>query len=170
MGSSIKTFVLPSYLFLLVCFLPLFVQAQSKKTKIVDLNDAKYQGISFNELIKKYKGKVIYIDFWASWCTPCLKEMPQAKTLQNHFSDKDFEIAFISPERNADAWQNKIEELEIPGDHYLSNPELWKEIKKKLDLKSIPRYVLINEKGRIVNKNTKSPGHPETIKEIESML
>ena len=163
-------------LFLTAIFLVLifsnhsYSQAQDQSYNIINLNDGKYQEITFDDIIEKYSGKLLYIDFWASWCKPCLKEIPYIIKIQEEFADKELSIIFISPDRNADAWKAKIEELEIKGDHYLMNPGIWKEVKQKLDLSSIPKYVLISHRGKIIEKDAEKPSDPDLIKKLNSKL
>ncbi len=56
------------------------------------------------------------------------------------------------------------------GDHYLMNPGIWKEVKQKLELSSIPRYVLISRKGKIIEKDAEEPSNPDLIKKLNSKL
>lgn len=165
-----KYFIFPIILFLLITSNPSSIRAQDSHGNIINLNNSSYKDFTFDDLINKYRGKILYIDFWASWCKPCLKEMPHIKELQDYFAKENFVIIFISNERNIDAWQYKIQELKINSDHYHANPDIWNEIKSILNLSSIPRYVLINKKGKIVDKDAIEPSNQDLIKKIKSML
>lgn len=146
------------------------INAQPRAYNIINLNEEKHQNIDLKELIKKYKGKVIFIDFWATYCQPCIKEFPYVKELQKQLRKEKFEIVFISTDRNAYQWETTIKKFQIYGDHYLANPKIKEDVKKKLNLVSIPRYVLINKKGRIVDKDAEEPSDTKLIEEIKTIL
>ncbi len=165
-----KPFKILGLLFFSLLISSAAIKAQPSKYKIVNLNEEKYQDIKFNDIIKKYKGKVIYIDFWASYCKPCIEEFPFIKNLQKKYSHQKLNIIFVSFDRNAYQWEQTIKDLQVYGNHYLVNSKLVSEIKEQLKLSSIPRYVLINKRGKIVNTDAKEPSNPKLIKEIDAML
>lgn len=140
------------------------------KPKIVDLNDAKYQGKSLDDILKKYKGKVVYLDFWASWCGPCKKEMPHSQKVKKEVQGKDVAFVYISTDKNATKWKAMIDQLQISGDHYRANPEVRNQIVQRFNLQYIPRYVLINKNGKVADENAKRPSDPILIKDIEKLL
>ena len=73
------------------------------ETNIIDLNSPEYANTSFDDIIAKYEGEVIYLDFWASWCGPCKKEMPYSHKLQQTFLGKDVVFVYFSSDKNATA-------------------------------------------------------------------
>jgi len=166
-----------SILFLLT---GVFTQAQSGPSnkindvsfnaKVVDLNDAKYEAKSLDNILKKYKGKVVYLDFWASWCGPCKREMPYSQNVKKDFADEDVAFVYISTDKNSEKWRNMINQLQISGDHYRASPKVRNDIIKRFNLQYIPRYVLINKDGKVADENAKRPSDPILIKDIEKLL
>lgn len=140
------------------------------KPKVIDLNDAKYQGKSLNSVLKKYKGKVIYLDFWASWCGPCKKQMPYSKKLKEEFEGKEVAFVYISTDKNASKWTAMIDQLQISGEHYRASPEVRNQIVQQFNLQYIPRYVLINKEGKVADENAKRPSDPAIITDIKKLL
>ncbi len=141
-----------------------------KGANLINLNDAKYAGMSFENILNQYKGKVIYLDFWASWCRPCKSEMPYSLKLQKHFKGKDVVFVYLSSDRDPKAWKNAIAMLRLTGEDYLVNAAVYNQYNKLFNVRYIPRYVLIDKQGKVVNANALRPSNPESIKDIEKLL
>jgi thiol-disulfide isomerase/thioredoxin len=113
------------------------------------LTDTESKEVTFKEILKKHKGKTVVIEFWASWCSDCVKAMPKVKEMQAN--NPNVVYVFISMDKTFDKWKAGIEKHEIAGDHYWVNDE--KGMKgtfgKSVDLDWIPRYMIINKKGQI---------------------
>jgi len=113
------------------------------------LTDKESKEVTFKEILKKHKGKTIVIEFWASWCSDCVKAMPKVKEMQA--SNPNVVYIFISLDKTFDKWKAGIEKHELAGQHYWVNDE--KGMKgtfgKSVDLDWIPRYMIINKKGQI---------------------
>jgi len=148
-----------------------FAQASSSlKTDIKDLNEAQYSNETFNSILDQYKGKVVYLDFWASWCGPCKKEMPYSQNLQEEFKGQDVVFLYLSVDRNAQQWLSMIEKLQITGEHYRANSDVHQELNAQFNVRSIPRYVLIDKKGKVVSANATRPSNPAVVDEIKKLL
>lgn len=150
------------------------VPAQTASTKlnanIVDLSEGKYSNTSLDDILKSYEGKVLYLDFWASWCGPCKREMPYSQSMKKEFAGKDVAFVYISTDNNPDKWKSMINQLEISGDHYRASPRVRDQIVKKFNLQYIPRYVLIDKSGKIVSDNAKRPSNPAAANDIKDLL
>lgn len=113
------------------------------------LTDTESKEVTFKEILKKHKGKTVVIEFWASWCSDCVKAMPKVKEMQA--SNPNVVYIFISLDKTFDKWKAGIEKHELAGEHYWVNDE--KGMKgtfgKSVDLDWIPRYMIINKKGQI---------------------
>jgi thiol-disulfide isomerase/thioredoxin len=111
-----------------------------------------------------FKGKVIYIDLWASWCAPCRAEMPNFKKLKNKFKDNDkvifMGIAVFDGERE---WRKALSE-EKPD--WLQLYDTSSSVAKSYVAAAIPRYILIDKNGKAVNFNAPGPGD----KAIENLI
>ncbi len=117
------------------------------------------------------KGKVVYMDFWASWCGPCKGEMPYAKKLKEHFKDqKDVVFLYVSIDDKEEAWKKGIEAMDISGIH-TRTPGWQGEITLLYGITGVPSYFLIDKKGNFVLKKTPRPSQSEELqKEIEKLL
>lgn len=109
-------------------------------------------------LIAENKNKVIYVDYWASWCAPCIREMPSSKALQSQYADKDVMFIYISTDRSKKAWVNSIKKHDLNiGHHYrITNANTSKGF-EELNIPFIPRYMVYNDKGQLVNNDAPRP-------------
>lgn len=117
------------------------------------------------------KGKVVYIDFWASWCGPCMRELPATKKVKEHFKDKDVVFLNVSIDEDMNAWKKAIEKNNITGIH-TCEPGGWKNrVAQLYGVNSVPSYFLIDRNGKFASENTPRPSETEQlIKEIEAVL
>lgn len=117
---------------------------EALKNKMIALDG---NTIAFKDIMKKYKGKVVVIDVWASWCSDCIKGMPKVKELQNQFPNAIY--LFISMDKTAESWQKGIQKHEVDGEHFMVTDGMKGVFGKSIDLNWIPRYMVIDKKGKI---------------------
>jgi len=116
--------------------------------------------LQFDSLIKTFENNIIYIDIWASWCAPCRATMPNSTLLRNKYKNKHIVFIYLSIDDDILAWKkaNHDEKLtQYVNSYLLLNPQK-AEILKKLEVHSIPRYLIFNKKGEIINSNAPAPG------------
>ena len=106
-------------------------------------------------LKSKFINKALVIDFWATWCVPCLKELPASKKLEE--SNKDLPIAFIyictNSSSNVTVWKNKIADLQLPGTHIFADDKFVSELQRKFNSEGgFPTYVVIDINGKLKPK------------------
>jgi thiol-disulfide isomerase/thioredoxin len=124
-----------------------------------------------DQKLSDLKGKVVYLDFWASWCGPCRGEMPHAKKIKEQFKDRnDVVFLYVSIDDKEDAWKKGITAMDISGVH-TRTPGWGGEIAKLYQIQSVPAYFLIDKKGNFVTKKTPRPSQTEElIKLIKDQL
>ncbi len=112
------------------------------------------------------KGKVVLVDFWASWCPPCRREMPSLVELYANYKNKNFEIVGVSLDRDAESWKKGIQDLNITWPQ-MSDIKFWDcEGAKLYAVSSIPHTVLIDGDGIIIARNLHSEALKEKLDEI----
>ena len=127
------------------------------------------------EILQKNKGKVIYLDIWATWCKPCISCMPSTKNLQEEFKNTKVSFVFFCIQSKKDDWETHLTKYKMPGDHYLLNDLQYTILNDKLQITTMPRYVLIDKNGKIANEKALSPGlgghvNKNLIKEFNFLL
>lgn len=150
-----KKIIAPISLIIIVAgVLSSFIQQDIKKDSFSDsalseklLNPDGNQ-TAFKEILDKHKGKTLVIEIWASWCSDCVKAMPNVKALQANNPNVDY--VFVSMDKTADKWKAGIEKHELKGDHYMANDGMKGVFGSAIDLDWIPRYIIVDKKGKIV--------------------
>jgi thiol-disulfide isomerase/thioredoxin len=124
-----------------------------------------------NEIIGKYKDKVIYIDFWATWCGPCRQEIPYSKVLVEQFKNKDVVFLSLCCKSNKQDWENTIAHEKIPGEHYFVKDVDYDLLSSIYGINGFPTYILIDRNGEIKNFNAPRPSSNKLImNEIQTLL
>jgi thiol-disulfide isomerase/thioredoxin len=108
------------------------------------------------------KGKVIYIDVWATWCGPCKGEIPHLKKMEAELHDEAIAFVSISIDNDKEAWEKMVLEKELGG-YQLFAPKAWESsIVKDYAIRGIPRFIIIDKEGKLVDSNASRPSNAET--------
>jgi len=124
----------------------------------------------FANIISKYPGKVVYIDFWATWCSPCMNEMPNSKILHDKFAGKDVVFLYLASQSPEKTWKSVIAEKDIKGEHFLLTNNEFSAISEKFQISGIPRYVLVDKTGRVADDNARRPSDGKLPGDIDKLL
>jgi thiol-disulfide isomerase/thioredoxin len=114
------------------------------------------------------KGKVVYVDFWASWCRPCCAEMEPAAELRERMKGKDVEFIYLSTDEDHSKMCGSLDKLKLTGCkvYRILNPKAAK-FMYEYNINLIPRYMLIDKNGKIVNDNAPRPSSVEINAELD---
>ncbi|MCG1034778.1 TlpA family protein disulfide reductase [Polaribacter sargassicola] len=117
------------------------------------------------------KGKYVYIDVWATWCGPCIAEVPSLKKLEKEYHDKNIEFMSISidKEKDHEKWQKMIVDKELKGIQLFADNNWESKFVEDYMIKGIPRFILIDPKGNIINANAPRPSDEKLVKTFESL-
>jgi peroxiredoxin len=130
--------------------------------------DIKLQDRDGNVLpLSSLKGKVVLLDFWASWCGPCRHENPNVVKAYDKFKDKGFTIYSVSLDNNRDAWLKAIEKDKLSWNSHVSDLKGWKSAGAALyQVRGIPATFLIGKDGKIVARNLRGARLEEKLTEL----
>lgn len=116
--------------------------------------------------LKSLRGKVVLIDFWASWCGPCRKENPNVVKLYNKYKDMGFEILAVSLDKTKPRWTQAIEADGLTWLH-ISDLKGWQsKYAKQYGVSSIPQTVLLDAEGNILARNLRGAQLAQKLKEV----
>lgn len=116
--------------------------------------------------LSKMRGKVVLIDFWASWCGPCRRENPNVVVNYNKYKEKGFDILGVSLDREPNAWKKAIKDDGLPW-HHISDLKGWQSTHAALySVTSIPQTVLVDKDGKILARNIRGEQLGAKLKEI----
>ncbi|WP_117880557.1 TlpA family protein disulfide reductase [Aureibaculum luteum] len=111
------------------------------------------------------KGKYVYIDVWATWCGPCLAEIPSLKKVEKTYHDKN--IVFVSlsidKKKDHDKWKKMVTEKELGGIQLIADNDSSSKFVQDYQIMGIPRFILIDPQGNIVNSNAPRPSDKKLI-------
>lgn len=160
-----------------------------------ETNDHKYSSLenldypqSFTELLKKFEGRVVYIDLMASWCKPCMMELKESKKHQSYFEDKNIVRLYVTIDNKEDVAKafSMIQKDSLNGYFVSYHPTedlnasstfskdiellFLKDENGNLNI-SIPKYAIVNKKGEIVEKRAERPSDFVSLKkQLEKYL
>jgi peroxiredoxin len=133
-----------------------------KEAPLFTMKDVNEQPIS----LKSYRGKVVLVDFWASWCNPCRQENPNVVRAYNEYHAKGFDILGVSFDTDKEKWLQAIKDDGLVWKH-VSDLKGWANAAGKLyAVTSIPHSVLLDENGVIIAKNLRGDELQKKLKEI----
>lgn len=139
------------------------------QTANVLLVDSQGNQTTLQNILKANKGKVVYLDFWASWCAPCRKAFPAYKTLKKDYAEKDITFVFISGDRDADRWKRAEIKEKLTNSYLATNyPEA--PFYEQMNLRRFPRYLIFDAKGQLVRAVAPGPNSDNIKSFLDELL
>lgn len=117
------------------------------------------------------KGKIHYVDFWASWCAPCMAEMPASKKLKEKYAGQPVNFLYFSRDDNPVAWERAVKRLGFSADEsYLMPAKREFALATKLKVSSIPRYIIMDDQGNILDRDAPRPSDPKVVDALDKLM
>lgn len=122
-------------------------------------------------LSKVIRGKVAYIDFWATWCAPCCREIPYFEKVWQQYKDND-QIVFVSVSQddNAKAWEKKMDADRPQWPNYIFDKVSGRQFLEAMGINAIPRFVIVGRDGRIISVDAVRPSDKEVTAALDAAL
>jgi thiol-disulfide isomerase/thioredoxin len=115
--------------------------------------------------LEDLKGKYVYVDVWATWCGPCIREIPALKEVEQQFHGKN--IAFVSTSidkaKDHDTWVEMVKNKELGGMQLMAENDWNSKFVKDYAIEGIPRFILIDPNGNIVDADAPRPSSPKLV-------
>ena len=122
--------------------------------------------------LEDLKGKIVYVDVWATWCGPCKREIPFLKQLDKDFHGKD--VAFVSisidEKKDYEAWRTMVTEKELGGYQLMADNDWKSKFVADYGIKGIPRFILIDKEGNIINSDAPRPSSSKIRETLDGLL
>lgn len=125
-----------------------------------------------NTKLTDLKGKYVYIDVWATWCGPCIREIPALKKVEEKYHGKNIEFVSISVDvaKDHDKWKKFVDDKALGGIQLFADKNWTSDFIKSFGINSIPRFILIDPNGKVVKSDAARPSNPELQKQLDALL
>lgn len=160
-----------------ICFLGIIASSTAQKglktiLKEHEFVDTEGNKQSLKEIIDAESGKVIYIDLWASWCTPCRKEFPHSIQLQEKLKDQPITFMYLSLDDGDGVWKKAMQKLnmEDKGQHYRRKRKDAMSLLQFFYIYNIPHYLIINKEGIPINRDALPPSDPKLLRQLKKWI
>lgn len=137
---------------------------EGSKFKGMDIKNLEGKTQNIDDYIGK--GKVVLVDFWASWCRPCLQEMPSLVGLYNSYKDQGFEIVGISLDDSADNWKQAVKTMDMTWPQFLGEGGWKSDVARQYGINRIPQTFLLDGEGNIVARDLRGIVLEAKVKEL----
>ena len=122
--------------------------------------------------LEDFKGKYVYLDIWATWCGPCIAEVPFIKKAEELYHNKNIVFISISIDKlkDLDKWKTMVNKKELGGVQLFADNDWNSDFIKAYGITSIPRFILIDPNGKVVKADAVRPSSPKFNEEIGAFL
>lgn len=151
---------------------------RAERVKLKKLNGTQSPDFAYENFkggitkLKKFKGKYVYIDVWATWCAPCRQQIPSLQKVEEKYRGKKIEFVSISVDMKKDSekWKKLVKDEALGGIQLIADNAFKSDFVVAYGINSIPRFILIGPDGKIVDVDAPRPSDPKLIVLLDSVL
>ncbi|MEM7147199.1 MAG: TlpA disulfide reductase family protein [Verrucomicrobiota bacterium] len=145
---------------------PEVTHQEGEKLKVGDVIDMSFRSINAGEVdLASMKDKVVLLDFWATWCGPCIAEMPNVKKAYEKYHEKGFEIVGISLDSSKSSLEDYIEDNDMPWPQYYDGKGWDNELGREYGVSSIPAVYLVKN-SEVIATGVRGPALEKKLEEL----
>jgi len=123
-----------------------------------------------DSVIKSNKGKIIYVDFWAPWCRPCMREMPHAKILKKNLNSDEVVFVYLACKCKEKTWKATISKEKIEGVNLRLSSVDYGVLRRRYKIEGIPHFLLFGKDGKLLNDHAPRPSSDQILSDIKKLL
>jgi thiol-disulfide isomerase/thioredoxin len=142
--------------------------AKGAVAPVFTYRDVNGKSVSLNKL----RGKYVYIDVWATWCGPCKMEIPHLSALEKSYEGKNIHFVSLSVDKQKDkgAWMKYVKDHKLQGIQVMADKDFRSDFVQKFNITYIPRFLLIDPDGKILESNAARPSQKELKIQLDKLL
>ena len=137
-------------------------------TDIIDGSDASFMA----DVVEASKTVPVIVDFWATWCGPCIREIPYLKEVEKKYHDANIQFVSVSIDRLDDfeKWKTFIADKELGGIQLYADGDWKSSIITDYAIDGIPRFILVDPEGNIVSADAPRPSNPALVELLDGLV
>ncbi|WP_207420470.1 TlpA family protein disulfide reductase [Desertivirga brevis] len=122
--------------------------------------------------LSNFRGSYVFLDVWATWCSPCKQELPYLKEIEQRYQHQNIRFVSVSVDMQAhrERWLQFVKEQNLPGTQLIADRDFRSDFIQAFGINTIPRFVLIDPDGRIVDSNAPRPSNPKLQQILDKLL
>lgn len=130
--------------------------------------DFTYRDIDGNEVsLSDHRGSYVFIDVWATWCVPCKEQIPYIRELEKKLEGKEIVFVSISCDKDKEKWSQMVRQEKLSGIQLNTGGS--SDFMNAFGIRGIPRFILIDKEGRVMDPNMAAPSNSEVAEYLTSL-
>jgi thiol-disulfide isomerase/thioredoxin len=120
--------------------------------------------------LDRFKGQIVYLDFWGTWCGPCREELPALKKLYQQFKDSVIFVSVALESENWDNWKDFLASEGLPGTQLYAEGQFHNPQVAQFDIRGVPTYMIVDREGRFYEARAERPSSSRVAQQLREAL